>query len=324
LKNYPPDTLFVFTDQALGPWVPLVADRPHVIHCHDFMALRSALGEIEENPTAWTGRQYQNIIRKGFSKGKYFISVSQKTKEDLHRFVLTQPLLSDVVYNGFHSAFRSDDPVEARSRFGEKINLDLKSGYILHVGRNNWYKNKAGVLDIYDAWRSRSQNRLPLLMIGESTSELLSRQKQSPFKADIHWLSDIKDETVKLAYSGATVFLFPSLGEGFGWPIAEAMASGCPVITTDEAPMSEVAGTAGFLVPRMPYDKSKVKDWAAQVATVMERLVSLSPSERSAIVNAGLVNARRFDTNVALDRIEEIYKKILSGLQKDNKADIML
>jgi glycosyltransferase involved in cell wall biosynthesis len=324
LKNYPPDTLFVFTDQALGPWVPLVADRPHVIHCHDFMALRSALGEIEENPTAWTGRQYQNIIRKGFSKGKYFISVSQKTKEDLHRFVLTQPLLSDVVYNGFHSAFRSDDPEEARSRFGEKINLDLKSGYILHVGRNNWYKNKAGVLDIYDAWRSRSQNRLPLLMIGESTSELLSRQKQSPFKADIHWLSDIKDETVKLAYSGATVFLFPSLGEGFGWPIAEAMASGCPVITTDEAPMSEVAGTAGFLVPRMPYDKSKVKDWAAQVATVMERLVSLSPSERSAIVNAGLVNARRFDTNVALDRIEEIYKKILSVLQKDKKADIML
>jgi glycosyltransferase involved in cell wall biosynthesis len=324
LKTYPSDTLFVFTDQALGPWVPLVANRPHVIHCHDFMALRSALGEIQENPTAWTGRQYQNLIRKGFSRGKHFISVSQKTKEDLHRFVLTQPASSDVVYNGFHSPFHSGDPVEARSRLGEKINLDLKAGYLLHVGRNNWYKNKAGVLEIYEAWRNVSQKRLPLLMIGEPTSVLLSRQEQSPYKADIHWLSDIKDDTVKLAYAGATIFLFPSLGEGFGWPIAEAMASGCPVITTDEAPMSEVAGTAGFLVPRMPYDKSKVKDWAGQVAKVAERLASLSPSERSAIVNAGLVNARRFDTNLALGRIEEIYKRILEGLQKDKKVDIML
>src|SRR5262245_46794200 len=62
LKTYPKDTLFVFTDQALGPWVPVVAGRPHVIHCHDFMALRSSLGEIQENPTSWTGKQYQALI----------------------------------------------------------------------------------------------------------------------------------------------------------------------------------------------------------------------------------------------------------------------
>jgi glycosyltransferase involved in cell wall biosynthesis len=76
--------------------------------------------------------------------------------------------------------------------------------------------------------------------------------ESSPYKADIHWLSGIDDEHVAHAYSGAAVFLFPSLGEGFGWPIAEAMASGCPVVTTDEAPMTEVAGEAGFLIPRRP------------------------------------------------------------------------
>src|SRR5688572_4019691 len=312
LKKYPLDTLFIFTDQALGPWVPIVANRPHVIHCHDFMALRSALGEIPENPTSWTGRQYQNLIRRGFSKGKYFISVSQKTKDDLHRFVLSHPLSSDVVYNGFHKPFHSNDPVEARSRFGEKIKLDLTAGYLLHVGANTWYKNRVGVLEIYDAWRTMYQKHLPLLMIGEPTLELLSRQEQSPFKNDINWLSGVDDETLRLAYAGATAFIFPSLGEGFGWPIAEAMASGCPVITTNEAPMTEVAGTAGFLVPKMPHDKSKVKDWAAQVATVTQGLVSLSASERSAIVNAGIDNAKRFDTSRALDRIEEIYKRILA------------
>lgn len=312
LKKYPGDTLFVFTDQALGPWVPIVAHRPHVIHCHDFMALRSALGEIPENPTSWTGRQYQNLIRKGFSKGKHFISVSQKTKDDLHRFLFAQPTSSDVVYNGFHKPFHSNDPILARKRFGEKTKLDLTMGYLLHVGGNTWYKNRAGVLEIYDALRSKFQVHLPLLMIGDPTDELKSRHEHSPFKADIYWLSGIDDETLRLAYAGATTFIFPSLGEGFGWPIAEAMASGCPVVTTNEPPMTEVAGTAGFLVPRMPHDRSKVKEWADKVAAVTQRLTSLSSSERSAIVNAGINNAKRFDTNRALDQIEEIYKRILA------------
>lgn len=163
-------------------------------------------------------------------------------------------------------------------------------------------------------------------MIGESTRELLARQEHSPFKSDIHWLTGIDDESVRLAYAGASAFVFPSLGEGFGWPIAEAMASGCPVITTGEAPMTEVAGDAGFLIPRMPFDKSKVKDWADQVADVVDKIISANGSQRSAIVNAGISNARRFDTARALDQIEEIYKRILGeiGSQKHKKADIIL
>ncbi|MBA4058378.1 MAG: mannosyl transferase, partial [Marivirga sp.] len=262
-KRCPPDSLFVFTDQALGPWVPLLANRPHVIHCHDFMALRSALGEIPENPTGWTGRQYQQLIRRGFSSGKHFISVSEKTRQDLHRYLTGTPLSSDVVYNGFHQSFILHEVMSARNLFGKRVNLDLKAGYILHVGGNLWYKNRKGVIDIYDALRAGGKHHLPLLLIGEQPSqELLDRSNNSEFKSDIFWLGGIEDEFVKLAYSGASVFLFPSLGEGFGWPIAEAMASGCPVITTDEAPMTEVAGKAGFLIPRRPNTMEGVQDWA--------------------------------------------------------------
>jgi hypothetical protein len=74
------NTLYVFTDNALGPWVPLVAKLPHVIHCHDFLAQRSALGEIPENISSWTGKKYQQFIRQGYSKGENFISVSLKTR----------------------------------------------------------------------------------------------------------------------------------------------------------------------------------------------------------------------------------------------------
>ncbi|HTE33826.1 MAG TPA: glycosyltransferase family 1 protein [Chryseolinea sp.] len=314
IKQLPSDTLFVFTDQALGPWVPTVADRPHVIHCHDFLALRSALGELPENPTGWTGKQYQKLIRRGFSRGKHFISVSNKTKEDLHRYLPERPPSSDVVYNGFHQPFFPVDKDEARSKFGKRVNLDLTSGYILHVGGNLWYKNRLGVIEIYNAWRSKTPHALPLLMIGEApTEELVSIQKKSPYAKDIYWLSNVEDQFVRLAYSGASVFLFPSLGEGFGWPIAEAMASGSPVITTGEAPMSEVAGNAAFLIPRRPGDEAGASEWATDAASQLTKILNLSIGERENIVATGLENAKRFNTQEAMDKIEKIYFKIVSN-----------
>ena len=133
----------------------------------------------------------------------------------------------------------------------------------------------------------------------------------SPYKSDIHILSAVNDKILREAYAGASVFLFPSKAEGFGWPIAEAMASGCPVMTTNEAPMTEVAGTAGFLIPREPWDKSKIAAWASDAAISLDEILKLAGVERRNVVEAGLQNAKRFDTQNALDRIEEIYKSIL-------------
>ena len=145
-RTRPKDTLFVFTDQALGPWVPHVAHRPHVIHCHDFLALQSAIDEIKEKRTDWTGMQYQKMIRRGFSKGKHFISVSQKTISYLEKYLHDKPHTSEVVYNGFHQKFYPIPQQEARRSWGEKVALDLTQGYILHIGGNLWYKNIKGVL----------------------------------------------------------------------------------------------------------------------------------------------------------------------------------
>jgi glycosyltransferase involved in cell wall biosynthesis len=117
---------------------------------------------------------------------------------------------------------------------------------------------------------------------------------------------------VRLAYAGATVFLFPSLAEGFGWPIAEAMASGCPVITTQEAPMTEVGAAAAFYLPRRPATGTAAA-WASAGAHVVQQVVALSTAERQAVVAAGLANARRFEPAVALDQMETIYKAILAS-----------
>lgn len=312
LKSVPPGTLFVFMDNALGPWVPLVKDSPHVIHCHDFLAQRSALKQIPENPTEWTGRRYQSFIRWGYSKGKHFISSSINTREDLHRFLGAHPPTSELVYNGLNQTFLPVDRAQAREQFGTRVNMDLSSGYLLHVGGNSWYKNRTGVIEIYDAWRSAGGERIPLLLVGNAPSkELQKKHSSSPFKSDMHWLSGIEDEFVRMAYAGASVFLFPSLAEGFGWPIAEAMASRCPVITTNEMPMSEVAANAGFLIPRRPLDQPAITAWASEAAKVVKKILASNPEELKAIIEAEVTNAKRFDTNLALDRIESIYQSIL-------------
>ena len=312
IKKCAPDTLFVLTDNALGPWVPLVSDRPHAIHCHDFLAQRSALGEIPENPTGFTGRLYQKYIRRGYSKGKHFISGSENTKRELRLFLPADPLSSDVVYNGMNQKYVVQEAGKARMLLSEEFSLDLKSGYVLHVGGNAFYKNRLGVIELYNAWRSTSNHQLPLVLIGEKPSQsLLQAYDLSPFKNDIHFLAGVVDENVRLAYSGATVFVFPSLAEGFGWPIAEAMASGCPVITTNQAPMTEVAGNAGFLIPIRPSDSANALAWAKEASTVLNKVVELSENDRQKVIERGLMNANRFDTKMALDSIEEIYKNII-------------
>ncbi|GAB2580925.1 glycosyltransferase [Spirosoma areae] len=317
LKNCSPDTLFVVTDNALGPWVPLIANRPHIIHCHDFLAQRSALGEISENPLTWTGKQYQAFIRRGYSKGANFVSVSEKTRQDLHVLLSALPAYSEVVYTGLNQTFRAHTADEARDLFAKKIGMNLDNGYILHVGGNQWYKNRQGVIAIYDALRSSSRYALPLIMIGaQPVPALLERQAASPFSTDIHFFTGIPDAAVQLAYAGASLFLFPSLAEGFGWPIAEAMTAGCPVVTTGEAPMTEVAGKAGFFIPRRPNKAEEIEQWAQKAAHVVGTILGFSRKKRQEVIEAGFINAQRFDTTVYLNKVETIYRRILTTNQR--------
>lgn len=313
LKNYDRSTLFVFSDQALGPWVPLVASRKHVIHCHDFLAQRSAKGEIPQNPTRWSGKKYQSFIHHGYAAGKNFLSVSKKTQLDLHEFLPSKPKFSEVIYNGLNQSFVPGDKESARKEIEQNTGLKLNEGYILHVGGNQWYKNRAGIIEIYNAYRQLNNGNIPLLLMGESPDAfLVEKWNNSPFKENIHFLPGMSDHLVRRAYIGASVFLFPSLAEGFGWPIAEAMASGCMVITTDEAPMTEVAGGCAFLISVMPIESAAIAEWSAKSAKVLKDVLMLKEDERAEQISRGIKNATMFNAGLALDLIEQAYVKILT------------
>ncbi|MDB5012295.1 MAG: mannosyl transferase [Daejeonella sp.] len=149
-------------------------------------------------------------------------------------------------------------------------------------------------------------------MIGEKPSEkIFQLYAKSPFKEEIHFLTEINDEKLKLAYAAASMLLFPSIAEGFGWPLVEAMASGCPVITTNEAPMTEVADKAGFYISKKPTNKMQNKQWSFESAYAINFLVSLSEKEHSAITRSGILNSKRFSAKTNLDSIEDIYTQVL-------------
>lgn len=314
LRRLSADTLFVFGDQALGPWVPLVACRPHVIHVHDFMALRSALGEFAQNPTGWAGRQYQALIRRGFSRGNCFVAVSDNTRRQLQRFLPQPPDVSEVIYNGLNFPFR---PMNATESMAELLPAGLApppEGFLLHVGGNEWYKNRQGVLEIYDAYAQQAENPLPLWMVGTEPSAALKKRAQrvTP-KGKVRFLSGLSNKQVCAAYSAARLMVFPSLAEGFGWPIAEAMACGCLVLTTGEAPMTEVGGDAAFYIPSRP--ERDPATWAQQASDRVVEILQLTPEASSSRRQLGYRQVAKFDAEQTLNAYEQIYRQALGRLK---------
>ncbi len=311
LVSTPDDTLFVFCDQALGPWVPLVSHRPHVVHAHDLLALRSALGDLPENPTRFTGRVYQRYIRRGFKHARHFISVSMKTREDLHRFGEIEAVTSEVVYNGLNFPY---EPL-ARNTAIERLRAaglpDSPEGFLLHVGGNQWYKNQRGVIALYRHYVVQESNPLPLWCVSpEPDAAIAAAVARIPAVGHVRFLQGVDNPTLQAAYSQARAFLFPSLAEGFGWPLIEAQACGCPVITTDEAPMNEVAGKAALYLPRLRMSDS-IENWASAGAQILVGLLAESTADRDYRTTEGRAWAQRFDANRAIEAYLGLYARLV-------------
>jgi glycosyltransferase involved in cell wall biosynthesis len=312
LASTPADTMFVFADQALGPWVPLLMNRPHVVHVHDLLNLRSALGDGPGHVTSFSGRIYQKYIRRGFCKGRHFISVSNKTRDDLQRFGGVKAMTSEVVYNGLNFPYQPMTPEAALAKLRAAGLPATPGGMLLHVGGGQWYKNKGGLIALYSHYAGMVADPLPLWCIGPKPSNQIARMiDKVPAAGRVLFFQNLDNETLQAAYSHARAFIFPSFAEGFGWPLIEAQACGCPVLTTDEPPMNEVAGDAARYIPRLR-PEADIDTWAEQGATALQELLSLSEADRAKVIQSGRDWVKRFDAASAIRRYLEIYARIFA------------
>jgi glycosyltransferase involved in cell wall biosynthesis len=311
VKLQPVETLYVFCDQALGPWVPLVKNKPHVVHVHDLLALRSALGEVPENHTSYSGCIYQRYIRQGFQQARYFISISKKTRNDLHRFGEVSPNISEVVYNGLNYPYvptHFEEGMQQLKNAGLKVQAE---GMLLHVSGYQWYKNVTGIVRIYAHYAQSCENPLPLWLVGPHVdAKLQAALDEVPQQGEVLFFYDMNNNLLQAAYSLSRAFLFPSHAEGFGWPIIEALACGCPVITTGEPPMNEVGGSVARYLPRLLVEDDE-QAWAKHGAKVLTELLNLDESARANLRAKSLTWARHYEADTAIEGYLNIYCKVV-------------
>jgi glycosyltransferase involved in cell wall biosynthesis len=271
---------------------------PHVVTCHDLLAIRSGRGEMLQTHTRWSGRQLQRMIVNGLIKAQHVVCVSEATKRDLLRINGIAEQRVSRIYNSLNYPYSRMSRHESVARL-QKFSIDPTAPFFLHVGGNQWYKNRLGVLRIFACLKKRSlQRNLNLLMVGKPWTVEMRRFVVQAGIADATFeLIGIANEDLRAFYSTATMLLFPSLQEGFGWPIIEAQACGCPVLTSDRPPMDEAGGDAAIYVDP--------EDWESAANAIKQAL-----GKGHNLSESGLQNAGRFNAPAMINSYVALYEKI--------------
>jgi glycosyltransferase involved in cell wall biosynthesis len=171
--------------------------------------------------------------------------------------------------------------------------------YLLHVGVDCWYKNRPGVLSITAELRKWPLFRGVKLVLAGAPLPPDLREKAEALGGVVE-VPGPSDERLRALYTGAQALLFPSFEEGFGWPILEAQACGCAVITSERSPMMDVAGGAAILID--PED-------AGSAATVIAKRAG----ELDTLRRAGLANVRGYSMDNTMHRYCRVYEELVSA-----------
>jgi len=272
-----------------GNFFPTV---PQIVTVHDLIPLK-----YPEVSPKW---KYYYLYALPFllKQSQRIICVSEYTKQDLVASYALDPNSIDVVYNGYAQDLFYP---QANPAILEQYNLDK---YLLYVGDMRFYKNLSRCLEAFDS--------LPL----QDYQFVITGKK------DDFFYPEIKHQTAKLAakeriifldyvptadlpglYSMAQALVFPSLYEGFGLPVLEAMACGCPVITSKVTSIPEVAGDSVFYVD--PYDVDSIAQGMYQVITNSELSTNLR--------HQGLTRAKLFSWDKTAEGVIQVLNKCLTG-----------
>jgi glycosyltransferase involved in cell wall biosynthesis len=277
-----------------------IRGTPVVVTCHDLLAVRGALDEPTDCPASATGKLLQRWIVAGLEQAASIACVSRATLEDARRLIARhdgKPDL-DLIPLGLSYPYRLLPPDEAQARLAKFSPRVGGSQFVLHVGSNLRRKNREGVLRIFA--RTQDQWGGFLVFAGEPLSpSLRSLGRELGLSDRIVEIPDADSELLEALYNRAVALLFPSTFEGFGWPIAEAHACGCPVLLADREPMTEVAGAAALAHP--------VEDEAAFAADLM-RLAN--PEERARWSAKALENAKRFSSATMVAEYDRLYRTL--------------
>ncbi|HUQ85174.1 MAG TPA: glycosyltransferase family 1 protein [Candidatus Limnocylindrales bacterium] len=209
----------------------------------------------EHFPSGIKGKIKWQIQKQNLLRSDRIITDSESSKKDITKFTGYPEKKIDVVYLAAGDEFRKFKIEDLRLKKNDiKLKYNLPEKFVLYVGDVTWNKNLPRLI------KAVSKTDIPLVMVGKALAEK-NYDRSNPWNSDLLLTQELisKNPNIKVLgfiptddlvsiYNSASIFVMPSLYEGFGLPILEAMQSGCPVITTKEGSLEEVAGNAAYYV----------------------------------------------------------------------------
>jgi len=244
------------------------------------------------------------MIRRALSRADRIITVSYNSKRDLVDYFDVPSARIEVIYNGVSTRFHPDVPAAERARVAAKHGLPVP--YLLFLGGEKPHKNLQGVVRAFAEALRRAPLPHVLVLAGPPPRNQLRLEAlvaALDLKPRVFLPGLVEEEDLPGLVAGADVLLYPTLYEGFGLPVVEAMACGTPVLTSSNSALQEIAGGYAYLVDPMDVD------------AIARGIVALATDEkvRADFRELGKKRALDFSWDKAAERTLEVYRAVLAG-----------
>ncbi|MEC5394326.1 glycosyltransferase family 4 protein [Bergeyella sp. RCAD1439] len=236
-------------------------------------------------------------FRNAAQQADLVIAISEQTKRDIMHYLQIPESKIRVVYQGCHQAFKEVLNEEFLSRLREKYPLPKR--FILNVGTIEPRKNLLNIV------KSLKGTGIPLVVVGKPQKKYFEKVQKEIRKGavDVLFLQGVTMEELAGLYRLADVFVYPSIFEGFGIPVIEALFSGTPVITSNTSCLPEAGGEAALYV-----HPNSVEDLRAKIAYLWE-----NESERIRRREKGLAFVKKFNDEAIARNLMAVYREVLES-----------
>ena len=253
-------------------------------------------------------RLFWRYIQPGICKHMdRIITISEDAKTEINSYLKVPLEKISVIYPA--PQFEEEDRLSGAEIEAVLKNHQLEPDYLLYIGQIGMKKNLMTLIRAYDRIQKKMPSAPPLILVGpryylSDAGEILSTIESLGLQDKIRYLGPVKREALQVILAHAMMLLFPSVHEGFGIPIAEAMQLGVPVMTSNTSVMPEVVGNAGVLVD----DFLSPEDWAENIIQLIE-----NPGTRKQLSARSLERSKVFSWDISTDKLIRIYKDLLKG-----------
>ena len=224
-------------------YLSLASDVPTLMTVHDL-----AFEHFDQHIPTLVRKYYRHYTPKYCEHARHILAVSGYTAQDIHhRYGIPMDKLS-ISGNACREGFK---PFQEPEKEKAKARWSNGAPYFLYIGSIHPRKNVHRLIEAFSAFKARSNSATKLLIAGRfawQAGPVKTALENSAYQKDIEMLGFVPDEDLPALLGGAKGFVYPSLFEGFGLPLLEAMEADVPVITSNVSSMPEVAGAAAVLV----------------------------------------------------------------------------